>query len=215
LIVAQEKKGNCGFFDESFRPKKPRRHKAVFKKEKLALTGLVLAGFLVGVLITYYCSQLFTLGYQINRLNKELAALRVENHSLDEEIQRLVSLDNIESLAIHKLKMVKPDTNNVLVVTVAATSPRELTPPSDIHTGQPVAIIQGEKEKSRLIKAFAELVNRFESKNWLGSGQGYGFWEGANANNKHTDSKKSNFTVSDNRSCFLGSGLTPGLASAC
>jgi len=215
LIVAQEKTGSYGFFDESFRTKKTRRRKAVFNSDKLALTGLVLAGFLVGMLITYYYAQLFTLGYQITRLNKELAALRLENHSLDEEIQRLANLDNIQSLAVHKLKMVKPDANNVLVVTVAATVPQELTATSDIHSGQPVVVSAGEKEKSRLIKAFDELVNRFESKSWLGSGKGYGLWEGANANNKHTDSKENNYTVSDNRSCIRVSGFTSGLASTC
>lgn len=164
MIVAREKTGSYGFFDESFQSRKTRRRRAVFKSEKLALTGFVLAIFFVGVFITYYCSQLFTLGYQINRLNKELAALRVENHGLDEEIQQLVNLDNIEYLAVHKLNMVKPDANNFLVVTVADPASRELTTQSKEQNSQPVVVSWGEKEKSRLIKTFDELVNRFENK---------------------------------------------------
>jgi len=164
LIVAQEKKGNCGFFDETFQPRKTRRRKAVFKSEKLVLTGFVMAIFLVGVFITYYCSQLFTLGYQINRLNKELSVLRVENHGLEKDIQQLVSIDNIEYLAIHKLNMVKPDADNFMVITVADTAPQESTTQSKVQPDQPAAVSRVEKEKSRLIETFAELVNRFDNK---------------------------------------------------
>jgi len=164
LIVAREKTGGYGFFDESLQSRKTRRHRAVFGGEKLAITGFIFAIFLVGVFVIYYYSQLFTLGYQITRLNKELAVLRVENHSLDEEVQQLVSLDNIEYLAVHKLNMVKPDADNFLVVTVADPASRELTAQAKEEESQPVVLSWGEKGKSRLIKTFDELVNRFDNK---------------------------------------------------
>ncbi|OPY57715.1 MAG: Cell division protein FtsL [Pelotomaculum sp. PtaU1.Bin035] len=214
MIVAQEKTGYYGIPDEELQLKKTPRCKTVFKGQKLAFTGFIVAGFLAGILITYYCSQLFALGYQICRLNKELAVLRIENYSLDEEIQRLVTLDRIESLAINKLKMVKPDANNVLVVSVA-TNQQETAAAPVIQTGQPTGISIDGKEKSRLAKAFDELVNRLENKSWLGRIRVSGLQEGSNANNKHYDPKKNNLSVSFSRSCSIRTDLAAGLASNC
>ncbi|MCL6636062.1 MAG: septum formation initiator family protein [Peptococcaceae bacterium] len=172
---------------------------------RLVLVVMVLAGFLVGVLITYYYSRVFALGYQISRLEKELALLRVENHSLDEEIHRLASLDRVEFLAVNKLGMVKPDSSNVLVVAVAGNAP----PQPEQRTGQAAAAAGA--EKSRLIRTFTELVNRLESKIWLGQGPG----EGTDANDQYYDPEKNNRTVSYNGAGAPRADLPPGLASAC
>jgi len=212
LIIAREKTGHYGFFDELPRSKERRRYRPTFKSCKIALTGLVMAVFFAGILITYYYSQLFALGYQISRLNKELDILRVENHNLDEEIQQLAALDRIESLAVHKLNMVKPDANNIMFVAVAITA-QERAVAGDTRSSQPPDVAPGDKTKSLIVRAFDELVNRLEGKSWLGCGQDSGLWEGAYADNKRTDSKKNNLVVPYSLNCFCGVDLASGLAS--
>lgn len=213
MIVAQDKTGYYGLSVESPRPRKAHRRKTMRRGPRMALTGLVLTVFLVGMLITYYFAQVQALGYEISRLDKELSVLRVENHNLDEEVHRLVSLDRVESLAIGKLGMVKPDSNNVLVVAVAGKTPQASDPIG--QSGQVAGISPAGEEKSRLIRAFTELVNRLENKIWLGRGLGAGFEEGANADNQHFDPEKNNRTLSYSGAGAPRTDCSPGLASAC
>lgn len=213
MIVAQEKTGYYGLSGEAPRPKKNRRRKHALRGHRLTLTGLVLAGFLVGVLITYYYSQVLALGYQISRLEKDLGLLRVENHSLDGQIHRLASLERVESVAINKLGMVKPDSNNVLIVAVAGKTPQASD--AGVKAGQVADISPAGEEKSRLIRAFTELVNRLENRIWLGRGLGAGSEEGTNANNQYIDPEKNNRTLSYSGAGAPRSDFPPGLASAC
>jgi len=213
LIVAREKTGYYRFSIAAPGPKKIRKIKSVSGGARLALTSLILACFMVGVLITYYYSQVFALGYQINRLQRELAVLRVENHNLEEEVRRLTSLERVEYLAINKLGMVKPDSNNILVVTVAGETPPVPAPNPD--GGPAVDSSPAGEEKSRLIRAFTELVNRLENKIWLGRGPGAGSGEETNANNKYSDPEENNRTISYYSTGAPRADLPSGLASAC
>ncbi|MDD3653336.1 MAG: septum formation initiator family protein [Desulfotomaculaceae bacterium] len=166
MIVAREKTGHKEFLGQLPRhlPRKVKRrsYTYVFKGHKLKLISLIVACFLVGLLITYYFSHLFTLGYQISSLNKELAVLRVDNNNLTEEIQRLGSLEYIEYYAINKLHMVKPEANNILVVTVPETKTNETEVAPVERNGLQALASRGSQEKSRLIQVFDELVNRLE-----------------------------------------------------
>ncbi len=212
MIVAQDKTGYRGFSGIDSRPEKARRRRFIQKSPVLALSGLILVCFLAGVLITCYFSQVLTLGYQITKLESELALLRVENNSLDEEVHRLNSLERVEYLAVNKLGMVKPANNNILVVAVAGKSQPAMT----ADTNTPVADISpAGQEKSRLIRAFTELVDRLENSIRLGSVPVNEFGEGKNADNNHFDPEKNNLGFSD---CGAGSSRTdfsPGLAAAC
>lgn len=180
---------------------------------KLALTGLVAAFFLVGMLITYYYSQVLSLGYQIGCLEQRLAVLRVENNNIDGEIKRLVSLERIESAAINKLGMVRPDNSDVLVVAVNGIIPPQASE-SEVNNIQVAGMFPAEKEKSPLIRAFTELVNRLENKIWLGRVFGSEVEEGTNANNEHTDSEKNNRTVSFRGGSTPHADFSSGVASA-
>ncbi len=214
MIVAQEKTGCCKELPGRVsRPRKIRRNKPVPGSSKLALTGMVAAFFLVGMLITYYYSQVLALGYQIGRLEQKIAVLRVENNNIDGEVQRLVSLESIESMAVNKLGMVKPASNDVLVVAVAGKKPQ--TSASDTKAVEVASISPAEKEKSPLIRAFTELVNRLENKIWLGRGLGSETEEGTNANNKLTDSEKNNRTVSFRDGSTPHADFSSCMASAC
>ena len=116
MIVAGEKTRSYGFFDETFHPKASNRRKRTFKNEKLVSLCLVLGLFAVGVFIVFYFAQLYTLGHSINSLNQELAVLRVENQGLEEEILQMVSLGNIEYLAMNMLEMVRPEASDFLLL---------------------------------------------------------------------------------------------------
>jgi cell division protein FtsB len=215
LIVAQEKTGYYRLSEDTPRTKNFSRGKLLPKRPRLALLGLVLAGFLVGVSITVYCSQIITLGYQITRLEKELALLRIDNHSLDEEVQRMTSLERVESLAVNKLGMVKPDVNNILVVTVDGTNQSTETPEPAINKGQVASNTSAGKEKSRLIRAFDELVNRLE--NTIRPEQRLGFKpaEGKDADHTYYGSQKNNTGFPDFSAVVFRSDFPPGLAAAC
>lgn len=159
MIVAQEKIGRHGFFEEALKQKKNRRRKATFKAEKLALLGFILLIFSVGVFITYYCAQMFTISYRINSLDKELALLRVENHGLESQIQQLINLEQIEYVAINELGMVKPDISNFLVV---AVGDEELNVLVNQPEAQPDEDETAVGEGNLFIRAFDELVSRLD-----------------------------------------------------
>lgn len=213
MVVAQEKTGCYRSSSKAPRPKNERRSGSVSRGPRLVLTGLVLAIFLVGVSITYYYSQVFSLGYKIGRLEKELAYLRVENYSLDGEIRRLSSLERVESLAILKLGMVKPDGNDVLVVAVSDTAGQPSAPPAEAR--MIAGAFPAGEDKSRLIRAFTELVDRLEDKIRLGSGAGAGSEGEKNANNEYLDPEKNNRNLSLGGPGAPWADLSPGLASAC
>ena len=210
MIIAQEKTGHSRFsYEEAPRPKKNRRRKRVTVWHRFMLTGLVLAGFMVGLVIIYYYSQVFALGHQINCLEKELVSLRVDNHNLKEEIQRLASLDRVEYLAVNKLGMVKPDSSDILIVAVTdKTPPITETKPM---AGETAGISPAGEGKNRLIKAFTELVDRLENKIWLGHGPSAGSEEGANANNKHINPQKNHMGLYNRYISVIGTDYPPCL----
>jgi cell division protein FtsL len=198
LILAQEKTGYYGMSMEKPGRKRAIRLKDLTRGGRIALTGMVLAGFLLSVLIIYSHSQVSNLGYQISRLEKELALLRVENHDLEGEVQRLASLDRIERIAVERLGMVKPDSDNVLIVELAGKNVKESV---DIpEQGNAVALSStGEEKQNRLIRAFTEMVNRLENKTWLGLGGRAGSTGGTHADDEYRNQEKNNrsFSVGD------------------
>ncbi len=213
MVVAQEKTGYYGLSVDESRPVKTRRRKYALKSSRLALSGFILTVFLVGVMVAYYFSQVMALGYQITCLDKELAMLRVENHSLYEEINRMASLERVQELAEGKLGMVKADSGNVLVVTVAGMETKS-EPVIQEEDGLAAGISPAGEEKSRLIKAFTELVNRFENIR-LGQGPGIVSGEKKNANNKYFNPEKNNLGFSNRYGGPFRADFPPGLDSAC
>ncbi|OPZ72892.1 MAG: Cell division protein FtsL [Firmicutes bacterium ADurb.Bin456] len=173
---------------------------------------MVLAGFLLSVLIIYCHTQVSTLGYKISTLEKELALLRVENHDLEGEVQCLASLGRLESLAVGRLGMVKPDCNNILIVELAGKdSPGPGSGPvQDRAGGQSTT---GEEKQNRLIGAFAEMVSRLGNKSWLGLGGWSGSTGGTHADNEYHSSKTNNRPFDSGNRSPGGLGFPVGLDS--
>ncbi len=213
MILAQEKTGYYGMSMEKPGRKRTIRLKDLTRGRRIALTGMVLAGFLLGVLVIYCHSRVSTLGYQISHLEKELALLRVENHDLEGEVQRLASLDRVERIAIERLGMVKPESDNVLIVELAGKNVQE---PADVpEQGNAVGLSStGEEKQNRLIRAFTEMVNRLENKTWLGLGGRAGSTGGTYADDEYRNQEKNNrsFSVSDPGAG--GTGFPAGLDPA-
>lgn len=214
MIVAQEKTGYYKLSEDA-PPKKKSKVKAAPKRPRLAIIGLVLAGFLTGVMITVYCSQVITLGYQITRLEKELALLRVENHDLAEEVHKMTSLERVEAIAVGKLGMVKPDNNNVLVVTVDGINQQKGFSETESDRGQDSGNNYVGQEKIPLIRAFTELVNRFEDKILTGHELGAGPSEGKDAENYFIGAQKNNRGSISGNAGFFSPDFAAGMAAAC
>ena len=93
MIVAREKTSSYGFFDELPQQKRNSERKTIIKIDKLVLTVFVFAIFSVGIFVISYFAQMSTLGFKIDRFNKELAVLRVENQALEAQVQQLIALE--------------------------------------------------------------------------------------------------------------------------
>ncbi|WP_192868107.1 cell division protein FtsL [Calderihabitans maritimus] len=75
---------------------------------RTAAIGLILVGFIIGLLLTYEYARLAATGYKITRVKQEIAALQSANEKLQLEIAKLKSLERIEIIATTKLGMEKP-----------------------------------------------------------------------------------------------------------
>lgn len=140
------------------------------------MISMIFILFLAGVLITYYYSSVFTLGYKIHKLQQELSVLRVEKHDLEAEIKRLSSLERVEANAVTRLGMIKPDSSNIMLLTVAEQGSQDGE--KGASEGEAAADSAGKDERSVLIRAFADLVNRLGSKILLGPNREDGSEEG-------------------------------------
>jgi cell division protein FtsL len=212
LIIAQDKTGFYGLSTDRTRPKKSRKFKQSSKGARILLVGMVLFSFALCIMATYYQARVFKLGYQITSLQQELALLRVENHDLDERVQELASLERVETLAINKLGMVKPDSSNVLMLAMeTGTEPPAGAGTVDETAGSPLTGDSG----SLLVRAFNELVNRLGNKTWTGHTIGAGFKGVTYADNEALNPEKNNGSLSANWWSLSIINNSIGLAAAC
>jgi len=127
LIIAQERPE----YDHNYLPRpierrdkrgdyrKSRRLRQESSRKKLAITGTVLACFVLGLFISYYFAKVIILGYKITVTEKELAQLQMENEYLAGEIDKLSSLDYIEKVAKNELGMIEPGKDDIIMIAVA------------------------------------------------------------------------------------------------
>jgi cell division protein FtsL len=116
VVVAQERYEHYSLPEKENRNIRRPKRNFVPNKAKYSLTLLVLMLFGTGMLIAYYYTQVAISGYEIVKLNKQVATLQQETDSLAEEVNSLNTLGRVEYLATNKLKMVKPDSKDVVVV---------------------------------------------------------------------------------------------------
>ena len=92
-----------------------KKHFCVSRGQRLVFTGLVLASFLTGVLIACYYAQIFSMGYEMSKIKKQISSIQNESQNIEVEIIKLSSLDRVESMATQKLGMVEPGRDIVMV----------------------------------------------------------------------------------------------------
>ncbi|TYO95922.1 cell division protein FtsL [Desulfallas thermosapovorans] len=172
MIVAREKTEYYGLPEKPSRSRRPRKGAAMrglLRKERLALTGLVLLGFSCCLVIAFYYTQVLITGYRISMAEKELARLRVESHDLYTEVNQLASLENIEAIAVHELGMVKPQNDRIVIVEQAGPVKQQAVASNDAEDGQAetVTLNDPKEEQQRgqnwLIKTFADMVGKLEA----------------------------------------------------
>jgi len=116
------------------------------------------------MIIAYYYSQVLVAGYKTYSLGSDLAAIRQETISLGEEVDRLNSLDRIEYMATNKLKMVKPNSKDVVVVRADLTreggrnNAAGVVSGPDSSKGEKQVEAQENSGRSKVVQAFAYLM---------------------------------------------------------
>ncbi|WP_347488338.1 cell division protein FtsL [Desulfoscipio sp. XC116] len=171
MIVAREKTEYYGLPEMPAQDKRIRRRPAVrglLRKERLALTGLVLLGLCCCLIIAFYYAQVLITGYRIGTAEKELARLRVESHDLYAEVNQLTSLENIEAIAVHQLGMIEPQNDRIVVVREVNPAEQQTVVKKEGDTVKDQANALGhstdkQREQNWLIRAFADMVGRLEA----------------------------------------------------
>ncbi|MBO8136618.1 MAG: cell division protein FtsL [Desulfotomaculum sp.] len=141
-------------------------------RKKVTLTFMVLCCFVMGIMVAYYYAQIAYLGYKIDSLERRLAELRLESHSLDQKVSKITSLQYIEAIATSELGMVKPSGRNVVLVSnspveeenterAPADDERQLAQKETITL--PGETQTDESSRNRFIQAFAEMVENWHS----------------------------------------------------
>lgn len=79
--------------------------------------ALVVFGY--ALLLVFLCIKSATLGYEIERLEREVAGITTSNQRLEFQIAEKSSLAHIEQVAVTQLGMYKPDYNTSIAMAAA------------------------------------------------------------------------------------------------
>lgn len=177
MIVAREKTEYYGLPQTPVKKEhtsSQRQTTRLVRKDRLALTGMVFLVFCSCVIISYYYAQVFSTGYRLNKAQQELNLLRTESHDLYTKVNQLSSLGYIEMAAVHKLGMVVPDNDDIVLVQAPVST--QLPAETEMATtagskvdepGVGSKKVSGKETKVRdgqnpMIRAFADMVERLE-----------------------------------------------------
>lgn len=161
LILAKEK---YDYYDleQISRPSTQVRkiRKLKYKKNpKTFAVLIVMAFFIMGLALAARYAQITTAGYKINNLKKQVSSLQDENDQLDVQVKKLESLDRIETIAVGKLGMQKPNDNEG--VQFLAMEPNEnsknVANKTQIAKNEQTKNTKAQK-KTGLLEAFANLL---------------------------------------------------------
>jgi cell division protein FtsL len=138
------------------------------RKDQLALTVLVLLNFCCCVIVAFYFAQVLLTGYRINIAERELTRLRIESNDLYGQVNQLTSLENVEAIAVHKLGMVKPQNDRIVVVQEASPVEKQTVAANDGNTGRAgsnaqAISVQKQRGPNWLIRTFADMVSMWEA----------------------------------------------------
>lgn len=147
-------------------PVRRTRPKRLRRRGQLALTALILLCFALGIVISLFYAEMIITGYQISRLEKNLANLELETRGLSEEMSKLSSLERVEAVATTRLGMVKPDERQVVLVqagpepAISSSSEKTGSPSPGAEAPDSQCKPPGHKTPHWVLQALAELVTR-------------------------------------------------------
>lgn len=158
MILARER---FDYFEQPLQVNQTRRTKKVMRfrgRTRFLYAGIFLIAFLLGLGLTWRYVQVTATGYEIVRMKKELKAMELENQRLEMQLENLQTLERIESVAINKLGMVKPDPQaGVQFVAIESTEDANPWPSTAGQTGAR-AMAEGNNDAMNIVKAFTQLV---------------------------------------------------------
>ena len=127
-----------------------RTRRRSLNKHRLGLLGVagVLGLLIAGVLMAAVYIYPVNLGYQIVAAEKEVARMEKENQMLRLEVAKYRSLDRVETIAVGKLKMQRPQEGKVMFASVPLAG--------GSSTSSTVAAAQG-KPSSSVVQTAASL----------------------------------------------------------
>jgi cell division protein FtsL len=139
------------------------------------MMAMILFAFVLGAMYIYFNAQVTTVGYRLENLKRQVAAIEMENQSLEMVIGKQDSLARVETLATTKLGMVLPKKENVLTIALADTGFPEAQKEVGAGTaemasvqvaesgGVPEEVAEVASEPS-LLEAFLSLISGWEQK---------------------------------------------------
>ncbi len=171
MIVAREKAEYYGLPEMPKQGRGARRRskpRGLPRKDQLTLTGLVLLSFCCSMIVVFYFAQVLITGYRMNLAETELTKLRVESNDLYAKVNQLTSLENVEAIAVHKLGMVKPQNDRIVVVQEASPVINQAVAANDGDAGRAGSSsldrpVQKQREQNWLIRTFADMVSMWEA----------------------------------------------------
>lgn len=88
------------------------------RRARLVITALLLSVFALGIVYVLVNAFTTNIGYRLENVKHQVAALQAENQSLEVLVGRQDSLARIEAVAIAELGMVAPTEENTLQVAI-------------------------------------------------------------------------------------------------
>lgn len=130
---------------------KTKKSVKISRKAKFFLCSLVLSSFVFGLALTSLAVQVSAKGNEINSIKNEINTLQINNERLQLEKKKILSLENIEMIAVSELQMVKPEFENLQMVTVNEMSTGEVL--LDLH--KPAEYTKEPEQEPALRKSFS------------------------------------------------------------
>ncbi|MCF8010638.1 MAG: cell division protein FtsL [Clostridiales bacterium] len=145
--------------EEEIRRVTKRRKKAVTRRHRAVMTGMVLLTFIIGTIISFYYAQVFVINYRIHSLQNQLETLQKEADSMQGEIVKLSSLERIERVASNQLGMIKPESKDTIMVSVNMDNENEKSSKTNAPALEKKSF-SGSDKKNWIIEAFTNLVEQ-------------------------------------------------------
>jgi len=147
--------------------KKQQRPKRVVRslklKGKITLLGLVGLFFCSSLIIAFYFAQVLVTGQMLNETKDDVTQLNKESQDLYARVTQFTSLDNIETLAVHRLGMVKPENDQTLLVQSAQPKPAPATGTAAAAEEKPKQQAEEKPGQNWVIRAFTNMLGHLEA----------------------------------------------------